>query len=160
MSNVRELLRIERSITMRAPRSRVWRALTRTAEFSQWFSVEIEGAEQAGESFRPGQRLVMITTHEEYKGIRFPLVIDRVEPEALLTWRWFPGSALPESQDPERMTEVVFRLREVGGDTELTVIETGFENVDLAVRAKAFEENVEGWEAMLTSLERHVVSAP
>lgn len=160
MSNVRGLLRIERSITLRAPRSRVWRALTRTAEFSQWFSVKIEGAEEAGESFRPGQRLVMVTTHEECKGIRFPLVISRLEPEALLAWRWFPGAALPESQDPEKMTEVVFRLRELGGQTELTVIETGFENVDLTVRAKAFQENVEGWEAMLESLERHVVGAP
>ena len=37
---------------------------------------------------------------------------------------------------------------------------SGFENVDLTVRAKAVQENVEGWEAMLASLERHVIGAP
>ena len=40
--------RIERKILLRAPRSRVWRALTDSAEFGTWFGVKVEGA------FAPG----------------------------------------------------------------------------------------------------------
>ena len=41
--------RIEKSIELKAPVSRVWRALTDYREFGQWFRVELEGP------FVPGQ---------------------------------------------------------------------------------------------------------
>jgi uncharacterized protein YndB with AHSA1/START domain len=41
--------RIEKTVELRAPVSRVWRALTDHKEFGQWFRVRIDG------SFVPGQ---------------------------------------------------------------------------------------------------------
>ena len=35
--------RIHKEITLRAPLSRVWRALTDSAEFGEWFRVRLEG---------------------------------------------------------------------------------------------------------------------
>jgi len=36
--------RIEKKITLRAPRSRVWRAIANAEEFGEWFRVKLEGA--------------------------------------------------------------------------------------------------------------------
>jgi uncharacterized protein YndB with AHSA1/START domain len=49
--------RIEKTIVLHAPRSRVWRALASADEFGTWFGVKFEGA------FAPGARLTgRITT--------------------------------------------------------------------------------------------------
>src|SRR5207302_6131193 len=36
--------RIEKQVVLRAPRTRVWRALTNAAEFGTWFRVKLESA--------------------------------------------------------------------------------------------------------------------
>ena len=50
--------RIEKTILLRAPRSRVWRALTDSQQFGTWFGVKFD------EPFRPGtfQRGVIVPT--------------------------------------------------------------------------------------------------
>ena len=150
MSSAQEMLKIERSVVLKAPRSRVWKALTQASQFSKWFGVEMNG------EFEPGAKLTLVTTMEEYKGIRFPLWVERMEPERLISWRWHPGSAMPEVPDPAQMTEVVFTLEEIAGGTKLTVEETGWDRVKLENRAKAFQENTQGWEGQLGKLEKYV----
>ncbi|HEU4365445.1 MAG TPA: SRPBCC family protein, partial [Candidatus Krumholzibacteria bacterium] len=81
--------RIERKILLRAPRSRVWRALTDWKEFSHWFGVDMEGP------FTPGARVAGAIRHPAYAHLRFDIVIDRVEPERLFAWRWIPGAMEP-----------------------------------------------------------------
>jgi len=153
MGSARELLKIERSVVLRAPRARVWRALTRAEEFARWFNVTMEG------DFTPGGRVTMESKETAYVGLRFPLFVQRMEPEHLFSWRWYPGSALPADEDPTKQTEVVFTLEEVPEGTRLTVVETGFERVDLQVRAKAFEENTGGWEGQLKNIEAYLRGA-
>ena len=41
--------RIEKEITLRAPVSRVWKAIVDAAEFGRWFGVKLDGA------FAPGR---------------------------------------------------------------------------------------------------------
>ena len=36
--------RIEKKVTLGAPRSRVWRAITTAQEFGAWFGVKLDGA--------------------------------------------------------------------------------------------------------------------
>ena len=43
--------RIEKSVTLRAPISRVWRAIADAAEFGRWFGFTLEG------KFEPGMRM-------------------------------------------------------------------------------------------------------
>jgi uncharacterized protein YndB with AHSA1/START domain len=43
MNTTAELTRIDRSIEIKAPPERVWRALTTAKELSTWFLVAIEG---------------------------------------------------------------------------------------------------------------------
>jgi len=150
MSSAQEILKIERSIVLKAPRSRVWRALTSAEEFASWFMVTISG------EFAPGGRAVLVTQHPEYAGIKFPLYVQRSEPEHLFSWKWYPGDAMPEKEDPERLTDVTFTLEEVQGGTRLTVVETGFERVDLAVRTKALRQNEEGWQGQLAAIDKYL----
>jgi hypothetical protein len=54
------------------------------------------------------------------------------------------------------MTLVEFRLDEVPDGTRVTVVETGFDSISLPRRARAFEENQQGWTEQVANLQRHV----
>jgi uncharacterized protein YndB with AHSA1/START domain len=144
-----DLSRIERSVWIRAPRARVWRAITNVAEFSAWFRVTAEG------EFAPGARVRMTSTHPGYEGISFFIEIAAVEPERTFSWRWHPGAQ--QSPDDEPKTLVEFRLTDEEGGTRVTVIETGFERLSLGRRAAAFQDNTRGWEFQLEALDGYVV---
>ena len=149
-----DISRIERTTLMRAPRKRVWRALTDTEQFAKWFGVEIVG------TFAPGARVEMTATDEEFAGQRFLVVIDKMEPERLFSWRWHPGAVRPDvDYSKEPMTTVVFTLEDAEGGTKVTVVEFGFDEISLARRAAVYQENTEGWEFQMKALARHVSEA-
>jgi hypothetical protein len=58
----------------------------------------------------------------------------------------------------EPTTLVVFTLEETLGGTLLSVVESGFDNIPAARRAKAFEMNTRGWEAQMQNITRHVAN--
>lgn len=154
MTTVQELLQIERSVVLRAPRSRVWRALTQKEEFGAWFRASIGG------DFAPGGRSTMVVDHPGYAHHQFPIYVQRKEPETLFSWRWIPGDVYNGEDDASQMTEVTFTLEELPEGTRLTVVETGFEGIDLRKRAKAFESNSGGWTLQLERIEAYVRSQP
>ena len=145
---------IEKEIWLDAPRSRVWRALTTAAEFGAWFGVELEG------EFAPGQAIQGKVTHPEYRHVTWKIVVDRIEPERLFSWHWYPF-AIDASADysGETPTLVVFELEDVDGGTRLTLVESGFDRVPAARRAKAFEMNDMGWGLQMKAIEKHVGTA-
>jgi len=137
--------RIRKSIILKAPRSRVWRALTDAAEFGQWFGARLSGR------FAPGQRMRGPITAPEYAHLSFEVIVERMEPERLFSWRWQPGGD-PDVDPAEPMTLVVFELEEVPEGTRLTVTESGFDRIPIARRSKAYRENDEGWRGQLENL--------
>ena len=144
--------RIEKRILLRAPRARVWRALTDVAEFAEWFGFALAGP------FAPGAHLKgKITSPPGYEHLTFELFVERMEPERLFSWRWHPA-AIEAGADysAEPTTLVVFELEEVPGGTMLTVVESGFDRIPLARRAEAFRLNDQGWAQQLQNIERHV----
>ena len=144
--------RIQRSIILRAPRARVWRALTDPGQFGEWFGTRLSGR------FVPGQRMRGPITAPEYAHLSFEVVVDRMEPERLFSWRWQPGGD-PDVDPAEPMTLVVFELEEVPEGTRLTVTESGFDQIPASRRSKAYRENDEGWAGQLENLTRHLASA-
>jgi uncharacterized protein YndB with AHSA1/START domain len=141
---------IERSTVIRAPRSRVWRALTSVQEFSIWFGVEAEG------EFAPGAHLRMISLGECSKGVEFFVDVVKMDPPEVFSWRWHPG--IKQSGDDfsnEPMTLVEFRLTEVDGGTQVTVVESGLEGLALERRTRVFESNDKGWLHQLESLTQY-----
>ena len=146
--------RIEREILIRAPRSRVWRALTTPAEFGRWFRVTVDG------SFAPGARVRGKVTYPGYEHVTWDITIDRMEPERLFSWRWHPYAVEPGvDYSAEPATLVVFELDEVPGGTRLRVVESGFDDVPLARRALAYRMNSEGWTEQMKNIERHVTAS-
>jgi uncharacterized protein YndB with AHSA1/START domain len=145
--------RIERQVRLVAPRARVWRALTDTREFGQWFGVKLTGA------VAPGVKLRGPLTIKGYEHVTFEATVETVEPETRFSFRWHPYAVEPGvDYSGEPTTLVVFTLEEVDGGTLLTVVETGFDKVPASRRAKAFEMNSNGWGAQLENLKRHVAA--
>jgi len=146
--------RIERNIHIAAPRSRVWRALSQAEEFGRWFGVDL-----AGQRFAPGQRARGPITVEGYRHVFFDVVVDRVEPQRLLSWRWHPYAVDPKvDYGKEEPTLVTFTLQDADGGTLLTVVESGFEHVPPARRFEAFRMNDGGWQAQLQNIARHATA--
>jgi uncharacterized protein YndB with AHSA1/START domain len=143
--------RIEKSVVLRAPRERVWRALADADAFGQWFGVKLAG------SIEPGARLSGRVTHEGYEHLPFEMTVERMEPERLISWRWHPN-AIEAGVDytDEPTTLVVFELADVAEGTRLTVVESGFDGIPLSRRATAYRGNDEGWTAQMAAIERYL----
>jgi uncharacterized protein YndB with AHSA1/START domain len=147
--------RIERKILLKAPRARVWRALSDAAEFGDWFGVDFHG-----KAFVAGKSAKGKVTYPGYEHLSMEVQIERIVPQRLLSWRWHPAAidpAVDYSQEPT--TLVVFELEEVDGGTLLTVVESGLDKIPLARRATVFRLNTSGWDEQMLSIEKHVATS-
>ncbi len=146
--------RIEREILLKAPRSRIWRALSNAEEFGDWFGVALKG-----KTFAAGQHVKGQVTHPGYEHLVWEVVIERMEPERLLSFRWHPYAVDPAvDHSKEPTTLVVFELKDVEGGTLLTIVESGFDDVPVSRRLEAFRENSSGWDEQLKNIEKHVAT--
>lgn len=145
---------IEKEIVVRAPRSRVWRALTDSREFGRWFQAEMR------DPFVPGKPSLGRVTLAGWEHLTFEVVIDRMEPERLFSWRWHPYPADPQRDySAEPMTLVEFELEEIAQGTRIRVRESGFDRLPADRRDEAFRMNVSGWNGPLENIARHVDAA-
>jgi len=158
--------RIEKKILLHAPLKRVWRALTDATEFGVWFGVKFNGP------FQPGAALhgVIVPTtmdpevakaQKAHEGTPFQITVEQLEPDRLFSFRWHPfaiESGVDYSAEPT--TLVSFTLEEVAGGVMLTVTETGFDQIPLARRAKAFQANDQGWSMQVKLIEAYLVRTP
>lgn len=147
--------RIEKKILLRAPRKRVWRALTDSKEFGAWFQCIFT------EPFRPGATLKSRITYPGYEHLVMEIVIEAMEPERLFSYRWHPNAVDPKADySKEPMTLVEFTLEEVDGGTLLRIVETGFDGIPIARRAETLKENEGGWATMMTAIESYLRQNP
>ncbi|HEY2682388.1 MAG TPA: SRPBCC family protein [Steroidobacteraceae bacterium] len=146
--------RIERTIVLKASPIRVWRALSNAEEFGNWFGVNLKG-----KSMRVGDELEGHITHPKYEHLIWRVVIERMEPNRLLAWRWHPAAVnVDVDYSSEPTTLVVFKLEEIDGGTRLTVIESGFDAIPEHRRMDAFRMNSGGWSIQMENIEKHVAS--
>jgi len=146
--------RIEREILIKAPRSKVWRALSNAEEFGDWFGVALKG-----KTFEAGKRVQGQITHPGYEHVVFDIVIERMDPERLLSWRWHPAAIEPSvDYSKEPTTLVTFELKDAEGGTLLSVVESGFDAVPASRRLEAFRMNSGGWDAQMKNIEKHVAA--
>ncbi|KLU24515.1 vanillate O-demethylase oxidoreductase VanB [Caballeronia mineralivorans PML1(12)] len=146
--------RIEREILLKAPRSRVWRALSNAEEFGNWFGMDLKG-----KTFEAGKTVHARITYPGYEHLVCEMVIERIEPEKLLSWRWHPGAIDPAfDYSGETRTLVVFELEEVDSGTLVRLVETGFDDLPPARRLDAFRLNSGGWETQMENIEKHVAT--
>jgi uncharacterized protein YndB with AHSA1/START domain len=154
--------RIEKKIVLRAPRERVWRAISDAKQFGSWFGVAFDGP------FAQGSRLtgkIVPTTvdaevakmQEPYAGKAFEWTVESIEPMQRMSFRWHPY-AVEEGVDysKEPTTLIEFVLTDAAGGILLTITESGFDQIPLARRAKAFKANEGGWEIQTRLIEKYL----
>ena len=157
--------RIEKTILLNAPRKRVWRALSDSAEFGSWFGVKFDSPFAPGASMRgvivpTSVNAEVASAQKPYEGMPFEITIEQMEPERLFSFRWHPF-AIERGVDYslEPATLVVFALEEVANGVLLTVTESGFDRIPLARRAKAFTANEQGWGMVVKLIEEYLAHA-
>ncbi len=139
--------RIEKNVVLRAPRSRVWRALVDAEQFGTWFRARIGGA------FAVGAMVDAESTYPGHEGAKWQMRIDRIEPESLFVYSW---PADDTAQDPAEWNRVEFRLEDAPEGTRLTLVESGFDRLPPAKRAEAMRNNEGGWTQQVENIRRHV----
>ena len=140
--------RIEKTVELKAPVSRVWRALTDVREFNKWFRAALEG------TFAPGQRVDGHSTYPGHEDARFDLLVEQMEPERLFAFTWPHG----KEADAVR-TRVEFRLEPTPAGTRLTVSESGFDRLPADLRDRAYRDNDGGWAIQLANITEHLAHA-
>jgi uncharacterized protein YndB with AHSA1/START domain len=147
--------RIEKTIELKAPVSRVWRALTDHREFGAWFRVKLESP------FVPGQPSRGQITWPGYEHYTWEAVIQQMEPERLFSFTWHPYALdLKRDYSAEPPTLVEFRLEPTATGTLLRLTESGFDRVSADRRAEAFRMNDNGWMQQMKNIEEHVNKNP
>ncbi|HMD87390.1 MAG TPA: SRPBCC family protein [Terriglobia bacterium] len=143
--------RIEKRIELKAPISRVWRALTDYREFGEWFRVKLEGP------FVPGEISRGHITYPGYEHLKWEAVVQKMDPERLFSFTWHPYAIDPQvDYSEETPTLVEFRLEKSPSGTLLILTESGFENIPSHRRLEAFRMNEGGWTEQMRNIERHV----
>ncbi|MBT2748104.1 MULTISPECIES: SRPBCC family protein [unclassified Lysobacter] len=144
--------RIEREILLKAPRAKVWNALTDAESFGQWFGVKFQG-----QRFVPGQVTQGYITYPGYEHLLMQVVVQQLQPQRLFSFHWHPYAVDQEKDySQEEPTLVEFILDEAEGGTLLRVIESGFDKVPAARREEAFRMNSGGWDEQVGNIQRYV----
>ena len=122
--NVTNTDAIEKTVTLRAPRSRVWRAITNARSSASGSASSSRAASPRAPSTR-GR-----ITYPGYEHLTMEMQVERIEPERYFAYRWHPYAVDPDvdfSSEPTTLVE--FRLEEADGGTVLTIVESGFDRI-------------------------------
>ena len=134
---------VRKTIEIRAPRERVWAALTQPTELLGWFPTE-----HAAVDLRPGGLASFVWEESADEAI-----VDVVEPPGRFVFRWRPAGL-------DRLyTTVSFSLEEIEGGTRLTLVESGFASLPDQIAQQSQEENDGGWRDELEELKTYLEAA-
>jgi uncharacterized protein YndB with AHSA1/START domain len=158
--------RIDKQILLRAPRERVWAAVSDAQAFGIWFGVAFDGPFVAGKRLTgkivPTRMDEAIAKMQEpYTGKAYDWTVERIEPMQRISFRWHPY-AIEEGVDysNEPTTLIEFVLEDAPGGILLKISESGFDHLPLARRAKAFKANDGGWEMQTRLIEKYLAQTP
>jgi uncharacterized protein YndB with AHSA1/START domain len=146
---------IEKRVELKAPVSRVWRALTDYREFGEWFRVKLDSP------FVPGQVSRGQITYPGYEHVKWEAVVQKMEHERLFSFTWPHPKSLDKKDAPpdysgEPTTLVEFRLEKSANGTLLVLTESGFDKLPGDRRLEAFRRNDSGWAEQMKNIENHV----
>ena len=138
--------RIERTVELAHPPTKVWAALTTSEGLSAWFG------DQATIDLRPGGAGTMTWTDRMTVRMR----VERVEEPRTFAFTW-QVAELP--RDDPRRTYVEFTLEPTAAGTRLRVVETGFAQLPDEAYQTAFDGHTQGWPSELGDLARYLDAA-
>ena len=142
---------IERQIEIKAPVAKVWKALTDSRQFGQWFKVDLHSEFVAGKTTKG---------KNTSKGFEMEMVfhVKEIKPQSYFSYSWIPfpmDQSFDYSQEEPTLAE--FFLEQTTYGTLLKVKESGFNQITASRRAEAYKMHSGGWEAQLKNIEKFVV---
>lgn len=141
--------KIELVVELKAPVSRVWRAIADYKEFGEWFHVALD------QPFEPGGKSTGKITHPDAEGMVWLAEIEKMEPERLFSMRWnIDDLEDGETELPSILVE--FILEPMNGGTRLTIRESGFSAVPDPQRLEYMRRNAGGWEEQAKNITAYV----
>lgn len=142
---------ITKSIELKAPIARVWKALTNHDEFGKWFRVKLQ------HPFAPGKISQGNITYPGYEHLKWEAEVQKLDPERLFSFSWHPYAIDPSvDYSIETPTLVEFNLEPIQEGTRLTVTESGFNEIPQARRAEALRMNEGGWEEQMKNIKNYL----
>jgi uncharacterized protein YndB with AHSA1/START domain len=143
--------RIQKQVLLKSSIERVWQAVSDAKSFGSWFGVEFEGPFIAGVQLNG--RIVptkvdpeIARLQEPHTGKPFQILVEEVTPMTRFAFRWHPFAIDPSHDySGEPKTLVAFDLGDVNGGTQLTITESGFDQIPAERRSQAFNANDGGW---------------
>ena len=143
--------RIEKKVVLRAPIDRVWRAISDSTQFGEWFRVKLN------DPFVAGKKVKGKITIPNYEHLQFEMEIERIQPQTYFSYRWHPYAIDPKTDySKEPTTLVEFQLEEIKEGTVLTITESGFDKIPASRRAEAFRSNDNGWTGQAKQIAAYV----
>lgn len=143
--------RIEKGILIQASVSRVWRAIADHKEHGTWFQCEFD------RPFKVGEQVMGRMTLNGVEHLTFPMKILVMEENRLFSCA---GPAYVEKTDLDLLKEpwllTEYLLEEAPEGTWLTIVESGFDKLNAAIRAEARRGNEGGWEFQLNNLRNYL----
>ena len=125
--------------------------MSNAEEFGDWLGVALQG-----KSYKAREQVRGHVTHSSYEHVIFNVLIERMDPDTLLSWRWHPAGVDPAVDYTHGPTTlVVFELQKAPNGTLLSVSESGFDKVPTARRVEAFRLNSGGWDGQMDNIEKH-----
>jgi uncharacterized protein YndB with AHSA1/START domain len=136
---------IKRSITIKAPKERVYAAIAEPEQIVQWFPSAIEGGLNVGED-----PILDFGPHGKNR-----IHVVAAQPHEYFAYRWIPGSQhFTGDVMSQPNTLVEFRISEANDVSTVTVTETGFSKLPVERAEQQFKDNSGGWEFMMGRLEK------
>ncbi len=134
-----EQVAVERNIWIKAPRERVWRAITDPEQVEQWFS--------PGTSWKSSGSGVGAKLYVQGAGSAelYTQIMEVYDP---------PRRVAMRSLDTSNV--VTWTLVEEDGGTRVTVTESGFAGLADEIRQQRIEQNAVGFGMLLENLQAHV----
>lgn len=143
--------RIEKTIDLKAPIERVWRALTDYREFGTWFRVKLNGP------FVVGEASTGHITYPGYEHVKWTARVVQMDEPSVFAFTWHPYAIDPDvDYAQETPTRVEFRLTPTAAGTHLVVIESGFDQIPAHRRPEALRMNDGGWAEQMRNIAAHV----
>lgn len=147
--------RIEKQIELQAPVSRVWRALTDSRQFGEWFRVSLDAP------FQPGEVATGQLLSPGCENLAWRAVIQDMEPEQYFAFTWHPYAVNANTEySGETPTLVEFRLEKTAAGTRLQLTESGFSDLPDERRKEAFAANDGGWTRQMKNIADYLAQHP
>lgn len=135
---------VVKEITIDAPVSRVWDALTKKEQIAKWLMPSDNFELTVGATFN---------MTGSSKGVEYPHIctITEIVPEKKLSYTWAVKDKLSD-------TLVTYELEEQEGKTKLTLTHSGWDKITLATEGAFRNDYNNGWEQVIPGLKKYVES--